>query len=350
VFRFLGFFREDVGIDLGTANTVVYASRRGIVFNEPSVLATRRSGRKGHKEILAVGSEAKRMIGKTPAGVETIRPLQHGVIGDFEMTETLLRHAITKAVGGRGLFSHVRAIVSVPACVTEVEKKSVVDATLRAGAKEAMVVEEPLVAALGAGLPIHEPRGNMIVDIGGGTSEVAVLSLGGIVVKDSIRVAGDEMDNAIVDMMKQNYALSIGQTTAEEIKFALGSAVPLEQELEMEVKGRDLMDGLPKVIKVSSVEVREALTPIIEGIEEILRNVLERTPPELVKDIVDQGLVLSGGGANLRGLNMRLSDSLNVPVHLAEQPLFSVALGLGRMLKDRSFTAKVSVASEVSSF
>ncbi|EHM09714.1 cell shape determining protein, MreB/Mrl family [Thermanaerovibrio velox DSM 12556] len=349
MFRFLGFLSDDLGIDLGTANMVVYASKRGIVFNQPSVLATRRTGRKGQKEILAVGAEAKCMIGKTPAGVDTIRPLQHGVIADFEMTELLIKYAMDKAVGGRRLFSHPRAIVSVPACVTEVEKKAVVDATLRAGAREAMVVEEPLVAALGAGLPINEPRGNMIVDIGGGTSEVAVLSLGGIVVKDSIRMAGDEMDNAIVEMMKQNYALSIGQTTAEEIKLSLGSAVPLEQELQMEVKGRDLMDGLPKVIKVTSTEVREALSPIIEGIEEILRNVLERTPPELVKDIVDQGLVLTGGGANLRGLNIRLADSLNVPVHLAEQPLFSVALGLGRMLKDRDFSRKVFVSSEVSS-
>lgn len=350
MFRFLGFLSDDLGIDLGTANMVVYSSKRGIVFNEPSVLATRRTGRKGQKEILAIGSEAKNMIGKTPSGVDTIRPLQHGVIADFEMTEMLIRHAISKALGGSRAFAHPRAVVSVPACVTEVEKKAVVDATLRAGAREAMVVEEPLVAALGAGLPINEPRGNMIVDIGGGTSEVAVLSLGGIVVKDSIRMAGDEMDNAIVEMMKQNHSLYIGHTTAEELKLALGSAVELDQELEMEVKGRDLKDGLPKVIRVTSAQVREALLPIIDSIEEILRNVLERTPPELVKDIVDQGLVLTGGGANLRGLNIRLANNLNVPVHLAEQPLFSVAIGLGRMLKDRDFSRKVSVAAEVSSF
>jgi len=347
VFKFLaGWFSRDVGIDLGTANVVVYVENKGVVLNEPSVLATRKSGRKGQKEILAIGMEAKRMIGKTPAGVETVRPLQHGVIADFEMTENLIQHVMVRANQGRRLFVHPRVVVCVPACVTEVEKRAVVDATLGAGAREAFVVEEPLAAALGTGLPIHEPRGNMIVDIGGGTSEVAVLSLGGIVISHSLRVAGDEMDNALVAMMRQNYTLSIGETTAEEIKFALGSAAPLEQELEMEVKGRDLMDGLPKVVRVSSVEVREALSPIIERIEDMLRMALEKTPPELVKDIVDQGLMLTGGGANLRGLNLRLADALNVPVHLAEQPLFSVALGLGKMLQSMDLTRKITVSVE----
>lgn len=341
-----GWFSRDVGIDLGTANVVVYVEHKGVVLNEPSVLATRKTGRKGQKEILAIGMEAKRMIGKTPAGVETVRPLQHGVIADFEMTERLIQHVMVRANQGRRLFAHPRVVVCVPACVTEVEKRAVVDATLGAGAREAFVVEEPLAAALGTGLPIHEPRGNMIVDIGGGTSEVAVLSLGGIVISHSLRVAGDEMDNALIAMMRQNYTLSIGETTAEEIKFALGSAAPLEQELEMEVKGRDLMDGLPKVVRVSSVEVREALSPIIERIEDMLRMALEKTPPELVKDIVDQGLVLTGGGANLRGLNLRLADALNVPVHLAEQPLFSVALGLGKMLQSMDLTRKITVSVE----
>ena len=347
MFKFLaGWFSRDVGIDLGTANVVVYVEHKGVVLNEPSVLATRKTGRKGQKEILAIGMEAKRMIGKTPAGVETVRPLQHGVIADFEMTERLIQHVMVRANQGRRLFAHPRVVVCVPACVTEVEKRAVVDATLGAGAREAFVVEEPLAAALGTGLPIHEPRGNMIVDIGGGTSEVAVLSLGGIVISHSLRVAGDEMDNALIAMMRQNYTLSIGETTAEEIKFALGSAAPLEQELEMEVKGRDLMDGLPKVVRVSSVEVREALSPIIERIEDMLRMALEKTPPELVKDIVDQGLVLTGGGANLRGLNLRLADALNVPVHLAEQPLFSVALGLGKMLQSMDLTRKITVSVE----
>jgi rod shape-determining protein MreB len=247
---------------------------------------------------------------------------------------------------GPRLLSHPRVVVSVPACVTEVERRAVVDATLGAGAREAYVVEEPLAAALGTGLPINEPRGNMIVDIGGGTSEIAVLSLGGIVISNSLRIAGDEMDSAIVAMMRQSYTLSIGEITAEEIKFAIGSAAPLEQELEMEVKGRDLKEGLPKVVKVSSSEVREALNPIIDRIEDMIRYALEQTPPELVKDIVDQGLVLTGGGSLLRGLNLRLSDILNVPVHLAEQPLYSVALGLGKFLETVDLGKNVRVSVE----
>lgn len=245
--------------------------------------------------------------------------------------------------------AHPRVAICVPACVTEVEKKAVVDATLGAGAREAFVVEEPLAAALGTGLSINEPRGNMVVDIGGGTSEAAVLSLGGLVISSSLRAAGDDIDNAIVTMMRQNYTLSIGDSTAEEVKLEIGSVIPLDGELEMEVKGRDLKDGLPKVVKVTSAEVRDAIEPIICGIEDMLRNAVEQTPPELVKDIVDQGLVLTGGTSLLRGLNTRFSDAMKVPVHLAEQPLYSVAMGLGKLLEtvDRGNKIAVTVAHSV---
>ena len=339
-----GLFSRDIGIDLGSANTVVYVKGRGITLDEPSVLAVRKTGRSGRKEVIAFGVEAKRMVGKTPIGVETIRPLQHGVIADFDMTEQMIEHYMTGASQGRKLMNHPRVAICIPACVTEVEKRAVVDATLGAGAREAYVVEEPLAAAFGTGLPIDEPRGNMIVDIGGGTSEVAVLSLGGVVISDSLRAAGDDIDAAIIAMMRQNYTLSIGETTAEEIKIAIGSVIELNQELSMEVKGRDLLEGLPKVVMVTSTEVRLAIEPIIVRIEEMLRFALEQTPPELVKDIVDQGLILTGGSSQLRGLNIRFSDAMNVPVHLAEQPLYSVALGLGKMIETMDSTPKIRVS------
>ena len=345
MFKFLsGLFSRDVGIDLGSANTVVYVKGKGITLDEPSVLAVRKTGRKGQKEVIAFGAEAKRMVGKTPVGVETIRPLQHGVIADFEMTEQMIGYYMAGANQGRGRIVHPRVAICIPACVTEVEKRAVVDATLGAGAREAFVVEEPLAAALGTGLPIDEPRGNMIVDIGGGTSEVAVLSLGGVVISNSLRAAGDDIDSAIVAMMRQNYTLSIGETTAEEIKIAIGSVIPMDQELQMEVKGRDLLEGLPKVVQVTSQEVRSAIEPIIVRVEEMLRFALEQTPPELVKDIVDQGLILTGGSSQLRGLNIRFSDAMNVPVHLAEQPLYSVALGLGKMLENMNRMPQISVS------
>lgn len=350
MFKFLaGLFSRDIGIDLGSANTVVYVKGRGIVIDEPSVLAVRKVGRKGQKEVIAFGHAAKSMIGKTPRGIETIRPLQHGVIADFDMTEQMMGHYITAASHGRRFMAHPRVAICVPACVTEVEKRAVVDATLGAGAREAFVVEEPLAAALGTGLPINEPRGNMIVDIGGGTSEVAVLSLGGVVISNSLRAAGDDIDNAIVTMMRQNYTLSIGESTAEEVKFVIGSAIPLEEELEMEVKGRDLMYGLPKVVKVTSNEVRETIEPIIFRIEDMLRYAIEQTPPELVKDIVDQGLVLTGGSSQLRGLNIRFSNAMNVPVHMAEQPLYSVALGLGKLLETVDRGERIAVTVDRSS-
>ena len=351
MFKFLsGLFSRDIGIDLGSANTVVYVKGRGITIDEPSVLAVRKvGGAKGKREVIAFGSPAKKMIGKTPIGIETVRPMQHGVIADFDMTEQMVGRYMREANYGRRMMAHPRVAICVPAGVTEVEKRAVVDAVLGAGAREAFVVEEPLAAALGTGLPINEPRGNMVVDIGGGTSEVAVLSLGGVVLSNSLRAAGDDIDAAIISVMRQSYTLSIGESTAEEVKCAIGSVIPLEEELEMEVKGRDLMDGLPKVVNVTSNEVREAIEPIICRIEDMLRYALEQTPPELVKDIVDQGFVLTGGSAQLRGLNIRFSDVVNVPVHMADAPLYSVALGLGKLLEtvDRGDKIDVTVDHSV---
>lgn len=339
-------FNNEIGIDIGTVNTVIYVKSKGVVINEPSVIAVRNINRKGQKEIIALGSEAKKMVGRTPVDITTVRPLSHGVIADFEMTQHMLRHYMQLAVASSGMFSHPRVAVCVPASVTEVEKRAVVEVTLAAGAKEAFVVEEPLAAARGIGLPIDEAQGNMVVNMGGGTCDVAVLSLGGIVINQSVRVAGDAIDEAIIMMLRQNYTLAIGDTTAEEIKIAIGSVIPIDQELKMEVKGRDLVDGLPKVISISSEEVREAIEPIIMQIEDTIRSTLERTPPELVRDVVDQGIVLSGGTANLRGLNIRFADALNVPIHLAEQPLFSVALGLGKILEMPQDKKRLSIAVE----
>lgn len=336
-------FNHEVGIDLGTVNTVIYVKSKGVVINEPSVLAVRHLGRKGRKEIIAFGHDAKRMIGRTPAGINTVRPLSHGVIADFELTEHMIRHYMSLATNSGRFRSYPRVAVCVPACVTEVEKRAVVEVTLAAGAKEAFVVEEPLAAAVGIGMPINEPQGNMIVNLGGGTSEVAILSLGGLVINRAIRTAGDSIDEAIVALMRQNYTLAIGESTAEEVKISIGSALPMEQELSVDVKGRDLVDGLPKVVRLTSVEVREAIEPVIVQVEETIRSTIEHTPPELVKDIVDQGILLSGGTAQLRGLNLRFADVLNVPVHMAEQPLFSVALGLGKILEAPADKKKVSI-------
>ncbi len=347
VFKYLtGVFGGDVGIDLGTANIVVYVKGRGIVISEPSAVAIRKRPRGGTTEVIAVGREAKAMAGKTPGGVFTIWPLQDGVIANFEMTEELIRHCLRRANGGKPFVSHPRVVISVPAEVTEVERKAVIDATLGAGAKEAYVIEEPVAAALGVGLPIQEPRGSMILDIGGGTSEVGVLSLGGIVVTNSLRAAGKEMDNAIVAMLRQRYALLIGDTTAEEVKIAIGSALPLDKELEMAVKGRDLADGLPKADVVTSVEVREALEPILLRIEDMVKVALEQTPPELAKDIVDQGIFLSGGVSQLRGLAERLSKAMNTPVVVAEDPLFAVARGVGKILENLGDMKKVLLSVE----
>lgn len=339
-------FNHEIGIDIGTVNTVIYVKSKGVVINEPSVIAVRNLGRKGQKEIIAFGAAAKKMVGRTPQGITTVRPLSHGVIADFEMTQHMIRHYMSQATASSGLFSHPRVAVCVPASVTEVEKRAVVEVTLAAGAKEAFVVEEPLAAAVGIGLPIDEAQGNMVVNMGGGTCEVAVLSLGGIVINQSVRVAGDALDESIISMLRQNYTLAIGESTAEEIKIAIGSVIPLEQELKMDVKGRDLVDGLPKVVSICSEEVREAIEPIVTQIEETIRSTIERTPPELVRDIVDQGIVLSGGTANLRGLNIRFADALNVPIHIAEQPVYSVALGLGKILEMPQDKNRLSITVE----
>lgn len=339
-------FNHEIGIDIGTVNTVIYVKSKGVVINEPSVIAVRNLGRKGQKEIIAFGAAAKKMVGRTPQGITTVRPLSHGVIADFEMTQHMIRHYMSQATASSGLFSHPRVAICVPASVTEVEKRAVVEVTLAAGAKEAFVVEEPLAAAVGIGLPIDEAQGNMVVNMGGGTCEVAVLSLGGIVINQSVRVAGDALDEAIISMLRQNYTLAIGESTAEEIKIAIGSVIPLEQELKMDVKGRDLVDGLPKVVSICSEEVREAIEPIVTQIEETIRSTIERTPPELVRDIVDQGIVLSGGTANLRGLNIRFADALNVPIHIAEQPVYSVALGLGKILEMPQDKNRLSITVE----
>lgn len=340
------FFSNEIGIDVGTTNTVIYVKSKGVVLKEPSVIAVRALGRKGSKEIIAFGSDAKKMVGRTPIGVSTINPLSHGVIADFEMTEHMIRHYIRSAIGGSGLFSSPRVAVCVPANVTEVEKRAVVEVTLAAGAKEAFVVEEPFAAALGIDMPVYEPQGSMVVNIGGGTCEVAVLSLGGIVLNNATRIAGKLLDDTIISMIRQNYTVVIGDSTAEEIKITIGTALENDQELFMEVRGRDLVDGLPKVIKIGSREVFEALDPILTQIEDIIRSTLEQTPPELVRDIVDQGIVITGGVSQLRGLNLRLADTLNVPVHLAEHPMYSVAMGLGKILETPVEKNKVSIVIE----
>jgi rod shape-determining protein MreB len=323
-----------IGIDLGTANIVVFQSDKGIVFDEPSCVAVRKLPR-GGAEVIAYGHKAKSMIGKTPMGVSVIKPLRDGVIANFDMTEAVLRHFV-RLTCETGHFSNPQVIVSVPAKVTEVERRAVVDAALGAGAREAYIIDEPLAAALGAGLPIEAPDGSMVLDIGSGTSEVAVISLGGLVVNNSLRVAGDSMDEAIISLFRQKHALLIGESTAENVKIEIGSAIPLKKEMEIEVKGRDLADGLPKVSRVSSVEVREALMPIVSRIEDMVKVALEQTPPELSRDIVDNGIVLTGGASQLRGLDRKLTGVLNAPVILAEDPIHAVINGVGMILQNLS--------------
>ena len=318
-----GILGMDVGIDLGSSNIVVYVKDKGIVFSEPSAVAVKRLPKAQGFEVIAVGKDAKAMSGKVPHGIEAIWPLEGGVIANFDMTQELIRHCIRKVSAGSTFMVHPRVVISIPAEVTEVERKAVIDATLGAGASEAYVVEEPISAALGVGLPIDKPNGCMVIDIGGGTSEVSVISLGGIVVTASLRTAGKMMDSAIIGMVRARHALLIGETTAEEVKNAIGSALPLSEELEMSVKGRDLSGGLPKSGRVSSVEVREALEPIFTGIEDMVKVALEKMPPELAKDVVDRGIMLTGGVALLRGFSEpeRLSKAgEHIPVIVAERP------------------------------
>jgi rod shape-determining protein MreB len=323
-----GFGGRDMAVDLGTANTLVYVRGRGIVLSEPSVVAVdSHSG-----EVHAVGTDAKRMLGRTPGTITAIRPLKDGVIADFDITERMLRHFIEKVHQNR--FAHPRVVVCVPSGVTGVEKRAVEEACLAAGARQAYLIEEPMAAAIGAGLPVGEPTGSMVVDVGGGTSEVAVISLGGIVVSQSIRVGGDEMDEAIVNHCKQHHKLLIGQQTAEEVKLEVGSAATLPEEITTEIRGRDVVTGLPKTIELDSAAIRGALEDPLSQIMGAIRDTLDRTPPELAGDIMDRGVTLAGGGALLHGMEQRLRDECEMPAQLAESPITCVAVGSGRSLEE----------------
>ena len=325
-----GLFSRDIGIDLGTANTLVWVRGRGIVIAEPSVVA--KDLRTGAP--LAIGAEAKRMVGRTPASIVAIRPLKDGVISDFDMTELMLKHYIDKVHDRALLFPRPRVVVGIPSGVTEVEKRAVQDAAMSAGARWARLVEEPMAAAIGAGLPVNEPSGSMIVDIGGGTTEVAVTSLGGIVVSRSIRIGGDEMDGDIVAYARREFNLLMGERTAEDIKIAIGSAYPLDEEVSTFFRGRDLLTGLPRSIEVTSAQIREAIEPSVEQIVDAIKQTIEETPPELVADVMDQGIYLAGGGALLRGLDTRVAEATQMAVHVADDPLTCVVRGTGKILED----------------
>lgn len=319
---------KDMGIDLGTANTLVYVKGKGIVLNEPSVVAINTN----NKAVLAVGNEAKQMIGRTPGNIVAIRPLKDGVIADFDVTEVMLRKFINK-VCPKGAFTSPRIVICYPSGVTEVERRAIEEATKRAGAREVFLMEEPMAAAIGAGLMVDEPRGCMVVDIGGGTTEVAIISLGGIVTSKSLRVAGDDFDQAIINYIKKEYNLMIGERTAENVKIQLGSAFKTENpEENMEIRGRDLVSGLPKTIEISEGEIREALSEPVASIIDAIKITLEKTPPELASDIMDRGIMLTGGGALLKGLDRLINHETNMPVHIAETPLDCVALGAGKAL------------------
>lgn len=328
---------KDMGIDLGTANTLVYVKGKGIVLNEPSVVAINNITKKP----LAVGSEAKQMIGRTPGNIVAIRPLKDGVIADFDVTQTMLKKFIEK-ITNKSAFTSPRIIVCFPSGVTEVEKRAIEEATKQAGARDVVLMEEPMAAAIGAGLPVDEPTGSMIVDIGGGTTEVAVISLGGIVTSRSLRVAGDELDQAIISYIKREYNLMIGERTAEAIKVGVGSAFKVEDEEEktMEIKGRDLITGLPKTVEINEAQIRDALKEPVSAIVEAIKTTLEKTPPELSADIIDKGIMLAGGGALLRGLDELINHETHMPVHIAESPLDCVALGAGKALDKFDIIAK----------
>lgn len=337
--QLLGLFSNDIGIDLGTANTLVYVKGQGVVLCEPSVVAVER----GTSNVLAVGEEAKRMLGRTPGTIEAVRPMKDGVIADFDITESMLRYFIRKVHKRKRLVSP-RVVIAVPSGITEVEKRAVKDSAERAGARTPVyLVEEPIAAAIGVGLPIQEPAGNMIIDVGGGTTEMAVISLAGIVYAKSIRIGGDEFDDAIINHLKKTYNLLIGERTAEDIKIQIGSAYPLEEEVTIEVKGRDILAGLPKTITVTSEEIREALSEPISSILEAIRITLERTPPELSADLIDRGLILAGGGALLKGLDKLIAEETGLPVHIADDPLTAIALGTGRYLSDINLLKKLAV-------
>ena len=329
-----------IGIDLGTANVLVYVEGRGVVIQEPSVVAVSDDNR-----IVAVGEEAREMIGRTPGNITAIRPMKDGVIADYVITEAMLRFFIGKATHGKLMFSRPEVMISVPAGVTSVEKRAVRDAALKAGAKEAYLIEEPLAAAIGANVPISGPSGNMVIDIGGGTSEIAVIALGGIVVSTSLRVGGTKFDEHIASYIRKKYNLMIGERTAEEVKIQIGTALPLERELSMEVRGRDLIAGLPRTIPITSSEVMEAIEGPLQQLVAAVRHVLEQTPPELSSDIIDKGMVMSGGGSLLRNIDKLLTQVTGVPCHVAENALNCVALGTGEALKHYGFFKKSLVQS-----
>jgi rod shape-determining protein MreB and related proteins len=341
--RLLGMFSADMGIDLGTASTLVFVKGRGIVLNEPSVVAIQ----KGTNHVMAVGEEAKNMLGRTPGSIVAIRPLKDGVIADFEITEAMLRYFIRK-VHNRKALVRPRIVVAIPSGITEVEKRAVKDSAEHAGAREVYLIEEPMAAAIGVGLPVQDAAGNMVVDIGGGTSEVAIISLAGIVFSRSVRVGGDELDEAIIQYLKRTYNLLIGPRMSEMIKINIGSTYPLEEELTMEVKGRDLVAGLPKTMTVNSEEIREALAEPISTIIEAVRISLERCPPELSADLVDRGMILAGGGAMLRGLDKLLGEETGLPVNVADEPIEAVVLGTGKVLQELRFLRRIVVAEKTS--
>ena len=325
----MGFFARDIGIDLGTANTLVHVKGKGIVVREPSVVAINKNTR----AILAVGDDAKNMIGRTPGDIVAIRPMRDGVIADYDITQSMLKYFIKRAINGN-FVTKPRVVIGVPSGITEVEKRAVEEASMQAGAKEAYLIEEPMAAAIGANLPVEEPTGSMIVDIGGGTSEVAVISLGGIVTSKSLRMAGDEFDESIVHFVKKEYNLMIGERSAEQIKMTIGNAYPKPKEEYMDVRGRDLITGLPKNITISSSEINEALKETINAIVDSIKFTLEKTPPELASDIMDKGIMLSGGGALLSGLDNLLREETGMPVTVAENPLDCVAIGAGKVLDE----------------
>ncbi|ELX8763370.1 rod shape-determining protein [Campylobacter jejuni] len=331
--QLIGFFSSDMGIDLGTANTLVLVKDKGIVINEPSVVAVERERYGSKAKILAVGKEAKDMVGKTPGNIEAIRPMKDGVIADFDMTEKMIRYFIEKT-HRRKSFLRPRIIISVPYGLTQVERKAVRESALSAGAREVFLIEEPMAAAIGASLPIQEPKGNLVVDIGGGTTEIGVISLGGLVISKSIRTAGDKLDMSIVNYVKEKYNLIIGERTGEEIKITIGSAIQLPKELSMVVKGRDQVSGLLSRIELTSEDVREAMREYLKEIADALKMVLEMMPPDLASDIVENGVVLTGGGALIRGLDKYLSEIVRLPVYIADEPLLAVAKGTGKALEE----------------
>lgn len=329
--NFFGFLSNDIGIDLGTANTLVFVKEKGVVLQEPSVVAIYENS----KKVRAVGNEAKRMLGRTPGNIRAIRPMKDGVIADFEITEAMLRYFINK-VSKNPKVVPPRVVVAVPSGITEVERRAVKESAIHAGAREVLLLQEPMAAAIGTGMPIDEPAANMIVDIGGGTTEVAIISLSGVVYSRSIRVGGDEMDTAIINYMKRAYNLLIGERTAEEVKVRIGSAFAMDEELSMEVRGRDSVAGLPKTLTITSQEIRDALEETVTSIGEMVRNALERCPPELSADLVDRGIVMAGGGSLLRGLDLYMSEVTGLPVFVADNALCAVANGTGKVLENLS--------------